>query len=338
MSTPTGAPSVVTQRLAQLRADAAAANAAPPNTPPVSEGAVVPPAAPVAAPPVTEGTPPTPAASQGERVTLSREEYNQLQADAGRAATAAGRAEVAAMELEEARQRLTQLEAQGKGTATPPPPAAPSAPAPAPTAVDVSNITFTDAENEQFGESRPYIEKVARQEAARIVNELLPGLTSKIEEARNTAVGVATTVQTNASRDFLNSVSVRVPNVATLIKDKNWEAFLDSVEPYSGATFEVLLGHNIKTRNLDAVVAIYKAFESKYITPLPSNAAFNGASPSGSAVAAPPEVPNGEKLKLSDRKKASEDYKKNRITYEQLQEVDKKFKAAEVLGNVDYNS
>jgi hypothetical protein len=341
MDTPSGAPSVVTQKLAQLRADAAAAGndgAQPPavvipgQQPPAPTPA--PPAAPAAA------DPPTPsAAAQGEHITLSREEYNELQANAGRATTATGREQLLAMELEEAQQRLTELRASGNGTTTPPAsPSAPAAPASAPTAVDVSGITFTEEENTQFGESREFIAKVARAEAARIVNELLPGITAQINEAKQAATGAVTTVQTNEARVFHGHVMSRVKDLGTLIKDKNWDAFLDSIEPFSGATFDVLLAHNVKNKNLDAVVNIYDAFRTKYIAPLPSSAGYTGAAPSASGTVEPPPPPSNEKLKISDRKKASDDYKKNRITYDQLQEVDKKFKEADKLGNVDYSA
>lgn len=346
MDTPSGAPSVVTQKLAQLRADAAAqAGDGQPPAPTVVIPGQQPPApaptpAPTPTPAATEPPTPTPTpASQGERVTLSREEYNALQADAGRATAATGREQMLAMELEEAQQRLTELRASGNGTATPPASApASSAPASAPTAIDVSGTTFTDEENTQFGDSRGYIEKVARLEAARIVNELLPGITAQISEAKQAATGAATTVQQNAARAFHSEVTGRVKDIQTLIKDKNWDAFLDSIEPFSGAPFGVLLTHNVNSKNLDAVVNIYDAFRTKYIAPLPSSAGYSGAAPSSNGTIEPPTPPSNEKLKISDRKKASDDYKKNRITYDQLQEVDKKFKEADKLGNVDYNA
>jgi hypothetical protein len=44
------------------------------------------------------------------------------------------------------------------------------------------------------------------------------------------------------------------------------------------------------------------------------------------------------KLKFSDRKKASEDYRKGKITKAQLDEVNNKFEEADKIGNVDYNA
>ena len=307
-------PSAVTAKLAALRAAADTAPAT--NTP----------------------TPPATNTPEGERVTLSRAEYNEMQAAAGRTQAASAREQLLALELEEAREALTQAQAHSKPVSTPSPSAA-ATPAPSTLTVDTSSTTFSDEENTQFGESRAYIEKVARLEAARIVNELMPSLVAQIDDVKKTASGVASSVHKQRADTFLDSVKLQVPNLAAITKDKHWEAYLDSVEPLSGLSMDRLLSDAVTKTDLARVVKLYRVYEEKYMAPLPTNdTGYAGASPSGGATSVPVPVPDTGKLKLSDRKKASEDFRKGRITYADLQQVQEKFKAAEAVGNVDLNA
>src|SRR5690606_20118865 len=125
-----------------LQAAAATADA-PPAAPPAADA---PPAAPAAAP----------AAQSGETVTVSREEFNDLQAQSGRSQTAQRAADAAALEVEEMRHRLTELEAQVKEK--PNADELPRQPKQAKPGdihnIDVSGVSFTDEENTNFGESR----------------------------------------------------------------------------------------------------------------------------------------------------------------------------------------
>lgn len=325
MSTPASAlPSVMQTKMAQLR------GVEPPVTPPVD---VTPPVTPPvdATPPVT----PPVDTNTGERITVSREEYNELQAQAGRANTLASREEIARLELEDARGRLTELENSNKSVPTPSVPAAPSS---APAAIDTTGITFTDEENEQYGESRAFLEKVVDLRVASVLNKLLPTLTASIEEVKQSATRAATSVEDNNARAFHTTVTAAVPDIGELIKHKHWAAFLDEIEGFSGATFDQVLTHNVSKKQLAPLVKIYDTFREKYVKSAESNGGFAGAVPGGGAVQLPPDKGQVVKLKVSDRKKASEDYRKGSISYEQLQVISKKFQEADALGNVDHNS
>lgn len=326
MTTTTSAlPSVMQHKLDQMRGEV--------NTPP----AEVPPVTPPATPPVEvpPGSPPANDNNAGERVTISREEYNEMQAEAGRAKTLASREEVARLALEEANHRLTELQNSNKSVPTP---AAPAAPASAAPVVDTSNITFSDEENDQYGESRAYMEKVVDLRVAEILNRVLPTLHASLEEVKQSATSAATSVEKNNAQTFHASVVAAVPDLAELIKHKHWPAFLDEVEDFSGATFDAVLAHNVNKRQLQPIVKIYDTFRIKYVKPPESNAGFAGAVPGGGAAQLPPDKNQVVKLKVSDRKKASEDYRKGRITYDELQVVSKKFEEADALGNVDHNA
>jgi hypothetical protein len=273
----------------------------------------------------------------GERVTLGRDEYNDLKAAQGKLQTMEGRLQLASDRFEEMQQRLTELESSNKGNPNPSTPAAPaSSSAPA---VDVSGIQITDEEKEKFGDSADYITKVAKLAAAEMVNQLLPNINNTIEDLRNQTKGIGTQLQTEAQRTFAKEVSTLVPNFKELILHKNWGDFLDEVEPMSGDTYDQVLVKNVQKGKAQQVANVYKAFSDKYVKPIEGNPGYAGAAPSGGATNLPPD-PNAskEKLKLSDRKKASDDYKKGRIKWEDLEKVNKAFDEAEKAGNVDYNS
>lgn len=272
--------------------------------------------------------------AEGERITLSREEYNTLKANSSRVETLQGREKTSALELEELRHRLTELQNSNKAVSNAP--AEPAAPAPA--VIDAASVQFTDDEEEQYGETREFIEKVVKIQVASILNTLVPELRTAIDEAKKAADGAVGEVNKNNQRSFHERLMAKVPELTTLIKHPQWVAFLDESEPVSGFTYEQLISHNVSNQNLDRTAKIYELFADKYVKPLPTNAGYAGASTGGGAVNDTGDAGKGTKLKYSDREKASKDYRMGRITHEQLQEVAKKFEAAEKAGNVDHNS
>lgn len=275
-------------------------------------------------------------ATSGDRITLSREEFDDLKANAGRVTALQARERDAMDRLEEVRHRLTELENGNKGSSNP----AQQAPSSATPVVDTASITFTPEEREQYDESRPYIEKVVDLRLAERLNALVPELRSMVEDARKQASTAVNTVQQANTRTFHSQVQAQVPDLQQIIKHKHWDAFLDETEPMSGATYDQLLAHSVQRQSLSSVVAIYNGFRNRYMhsQQQAANAGFAGASTSGGASSPAAQTPQPTKLKLSDRKKASEDYRKGRITWNDLQEVNKKFDAAEKSGSIDYDA
>jgi hypothetical protein len=265
------------------------------------------------------------AGSDGERVTLTRAELNELRAAAERAKTADARAEAQADRNEELSRRLTELETSSKAIPTPAAPVAPIVP----------DVEFTPEELEAYSESESFIAKVVRKELAKI----LPSITNDIKAAKDTATNAVTTLNTQSTSRFFAEVKSKVPNLDQLIKHKHWADFLDAEDPVSGATYQTLIQHNVAKLRVDQLVNIYKLFATKYgVEETTQPTGYTGAIPSGGANNPPPTPPKPEKLKMSDRRKASEDYRKNRITWAQLEEVNKKFEEADKIGNVDYNA
>lgn len=320
-----------------VRADALAASAPEPTPAPAPAGTVV--AAPAPGAPGTatvvepeDGTPqgsdaPALPPAPEERVTLSRAEYNELQAS--KAGTA--RLEAAQLRIEELTQRLTELETATKGT--------PQADVPPPKPLlDVGNVEFTEEEQRDFGESQEFVAKVAR----RVFAELAPALEDRLAKLEQGVQTATQSVARTAQSAFQERVFAAVPDLQALISHQNWGDFLDTKEEFSGKTFEQVLGESIRDNSVDRTKRIYDQFRKQYVgepSDKPSTAAgYAGAIPSGAATVEPPNPQAVQKMKMSDRKKISEDYRKGRITWEQKEEFDKKFVEAEKNGNVDYDA
>ncbi len=304
-------PSAMQARMAALEAE---------STP---SGEVTTPATPAATPTPTE---------VATTVTITRDEFNELQANAGKARQAQAQAESARLANEEAQHRLTELEKASK-----------SVPAATPTpALQEETVTFTEEEEKDFGDSREFITKVVKNEvnkALRSINDLVTELRGEIGSAKTLATTANTTVVQSAERRFFAQVKESVPNLDAIVKHKNWSDFLDHTDELSGATYHQLLGHNIKNENLNAVKKIYQKFSDQYLVGSDTTvqAGYAGGAPSGGAVQTPVVSGAAVKLKQSDRRKASEDYRKGKITWDNLQEVSKKFDEAEKSGNIEYD-
>lgn len=339
MSTPASAlPRAMQHRLAELKAASA-----DPSTPPASDPPSDP-ATPPVSPPTAVSPPTPPSPVEGERVTLTRAEYDALQANAGRSTTAEGRAEMLRLQLEEQAHRLTELENSSKsGATTAKPPA--GSPADSFDNIDISGISFTEDENKEYGESREFIQKVVRLEVAGILKDILPKISTALNETKRTAEGLATNVAKTEANSFRSELVKKVGRpLEQVFNHKHWEAYLDEVEPLTQYPMSALLTNAVNNKNVEAAANIYTRYVEKYMTGGDPNAdakaAYAGAAPGGGGDGAgnnPPAAASA-KLKLSDRKKANEDYRKGRITYAQLEEVNKKFLEADKAGNVDYTA
>ena len=328
-------PTAARQKLEAMQA--AAGDTQPPATPPAD---TTPPATPPAdTTPPAPPAPVTPTADTPavERVTLTREELNELRAAAGTANTQTARLEEAEARNEALLRRLTELEASHKGNPNPPAAPAPAAP-PAP-AVEIPEATFSDDENERFGDSREYIEKLARNVFAKLFAPIASELKADLARVRESSTDTSKAVEDHRQAIFNRDLLAAVPNLKELVRNQHWVKFLDEVDELTGSTMEAILGKHIQARSAEKAAKIYKRFEEKYIKPIAADTgAYAGATPSGGAVTTPQEPTPKAKLKLSDRTKASKDYISGKITYEQLQEVNAKFIEAEKAGNVDHNS
>lgn len=340
MSDTTGSalPSVMQKKVEGLRQQM--------DTPPAPTGEVAPAPAGDIPPPTPTGLPNADSVQTStEKVTLSRDDYNKLQADADKASNSNATLERTQLELEEARHRLTELESRGKGGIDPAAPVAPAAPGGDSSSLRIADdVSIDPEEEEKFGESRAYVEKVAAKLVASLMNPILAQFKTLFDDVSNKTETVGQQVLRSQQDDFKNRVMKAVPDLEALINHKHWKDFLIARNELAGVTYEELLSHNISNGNVDGMSAIYKLFRDKYgITDTPSGAAtgYEGAAVGGEGGSAqiPGEIA-AKKLKWSDRKRASEDYRfgRNGMTHEKLQEIDKQFKAADAKGLVDYNA
>lgn len=309
----------------------------PPVTPPAADAPLTPPTDNTPPAPPAADTPPTPPTV--ERITLTREELNELRAAAGASKTMEARLEEAESRNQALTLRLTELEESHKGNSTAPPASAP--PAATGPAAKLEAATFSDEETERYGDSKEYIAKVARNVIAELLPPILANLEGGLNEVRTTATNTTKTLEQQQHERFANKLQEAAPNYRELVRHQHWGKFIDEVDDLSGNTMESLLAYHINKKDAIQAAKIYKRFEDKYVKPLAptDNAEYAGALP-GTGASTPPADPGAPKpkLKLSDRTKASKDFINKKITYEELQLVNKSFEEAEKAGNVDYNS
>lgn len=279
--------------------------------------------------PLTPSAPPTDA----ERVTLSREEVNDLRAAAEAARAVQSRLDEAEGRNEALLARLTELETSNKGK--------PTADVPPTNAVSsiVTTVDFTEDEIKEYGESRAFIEKVVVAKVGEILNPILSTINASIAETRNATGTIQANMEKQGADAFADALTKEVPNFRLLIQHKLWPQFILQTDELSGMTMGDLLSLHIHNKNAVQAGKVYKLFEDKYIKPVDSNTgAYAGAMPGAGATNTPAEPQPTAKLKFSDRKKANKDFVDKKISWEKLQEITKAFEQAEKAGNIDYNS
>lgn len=293
---------------------------------------------------------PAPNSTVSTEIKVTQEELNRLRADAERATTADGRAQVLAMELAEAQAALTAAQGASKGGGVAEVPATPGA-APAPAAVariDATGAELTPEEREEYSEAEPIITKVVKREMAAALNGIFDGLEARIKALEGGISNVSQLserVAKNEAQEFVDKVKKTVGNFDAVVNHEHWKAFQQAPFPGTGGTYAQALATAHHARNLDDMKYIFDTFTAKYIgapgatnTNADSGPNYAGITPGGSAASGTVVGEKKEILKMSDRRKASEDFLKGRITQEKLDEVKKAFTKADAEGRVDYNN
>lgn len=314
-------PASAQARLDALRTDAPAA-----PTPEL-------PAAPVVTKP--EVVPP-----EAESVTISREEFNALQADAGRVKAAEGKADMAQMEIETLQTRLTALEqaAKGSGQDGKPAPAAPLA------ADDwaPSNVQFTDQEESDYGESRKYIEKVVLAVLDEHLPKLVATINGKVSKISESLENTARRTEQVEGRDFNDQVKNELKNDSidfdAVVNHQHWKAFTESDDPNTGFTYgNVILG-GLQTKNKNVVVRVFRDFAKKYgIGKKQGGTGYEGGIPSGGSKL--PETDGApEMLPFSKRKEAHVKFRNGELSQSDYQKIADDYSKAEREGRIDYDA
>jgi len=281
----------------------AKADAAKPPAPAAGD-APAPPSPP--APPAAGDAPAPPAP---ETVTIPASELQELRTNAERATAESLRAEAAHLDLEDARTRLTELETTRKQE-----PAVP---------VEL-DLGFTDAdaalsaeELEEYGAAEGTIRKIVRQEIAAAMRKYDTHLSPRLTKAEQRAEQATTVVTQSNQKRFMDVVKEKAPDVNTLVVHPAFNTFLRSFVPRTRMTYNQALEDAHKVEDLQGVLDIFDDFRTSAKITKPSTSGYNSGNPTG-ATGEPTPAPAGKRFSITERKKKSEDYRKGRISREDL--------------------
>jgi hypothetical protein len=277
------------------------------------------------------------------RVTISREEFNELQAAKDRLAAAERRTDAVRGDLEALQSRLTELEEAAKGSGQG---AAPASSGAVVIPADASQIPLTDKEKADFEEDTiALMEKIAENVYRRNFARDSAKISESIGEARQAADNATKTVGKVSNNQYTERVAAEVAKFSdfqTIVSHPHWAAFTQAEDDISGQSYAQLIQHNLNTNKVQPMVNIFKKFYDKYLKDEPNTDGYAGGVPTGSNNV-DTGAPNGNKpkmLKYSDRQKAQQDYlaQPRRISYDDYQAVKKEFDEADREGRVDYNA
>lgn len=275
------------------------------------------------------------------KVTISRKEFNELQANAGRVKSVEARAQSMQDDLEALQARLTELEAGSKGSHTG------GAPSPAPSVsagvqFDAAPVPLTDKEKADFEEDTiALMEKIANNAAKAVGQQLIQLINDKLGSLEQNVTHATQGLQQVRTKSFNDRVMDEVAKFSdfqSIVKHEHWKSFLESENIDAGEQYMETLARNVKNENLNAVVNVMRKFHDKYIKDaVDTTAGYAGANPSG-AVETPAGPKGPEVLKISERREAHRKYINKQISYEEYETVKKKFDIAEREGRIDYDN
>lgn len=194
-------------------------------------------------------------------------------------------------------------------------------------------LDFTDEERETYSQSLSVIERAAKREAMKLVQQAVEPLTREINQLR----GASRKLDDMTEKAFLTNVRRSIPDLDTITSSDAWKAYAGSRIPFTGMTVGQALMQAHNARDLDRVVEIFDGYRGKAT----SNAIASLTAPAVSGAAAAPRQAGSDqkpRLKWSERTKAHEAFVKGRLTHERLKQIDALYKQADAEGRVDYNS
>ncbi|HWG89169.1 MAG TPA: hypothetical protein VN679_15395 [Candidatus Acidoferrales bacterium] len=303
------------------------------------------------APPAQAPAAPTPALTpvpsaedrvQGESVTVTRGEFNELQAAAGRVRAAEGRVESLEMDKEALEARLTALEnaskGSGQGQGNDAPPANDEDWQP-------SQVQFTEDEQRDYGESREFVEKVVIDTLNKVLPKALAGLKGvkgKLTEIEQAVTKTVKHTEQIEGRDFNDQVRQKLAgdkiNFDDVVNHQHWVAFAESEDPNTGYLYADVIRGGLQNRKVEVVVRVFKDFAKKYgIGERPSSTGYEGGLSGGGS-----RVPEGndepEMLPFSKRKEAHKQWINKQISDSEYQRIRDAYEKAEKEGRLDYNA
>ena len=276
----------------------------------------------------------------GDRVTLSKEEFNALQAKAERVKAAEGRLQAVMGDVEAMQHRLTELEeaakSSGKGAVS-----GPSSAAPTPS--EFVERPLSEQQREDFeAETVAMVEQVAGNVFAKNIATIV----ARLDKLENSISSTSEQVQTAVVDNFTAGVRAEVAKLVspedtamfdTIVRNQHWTEFLDSEANDLGDTFADILRRAIDGKKTTAAVNVFSKFHDKYLKQTaPKPDGYAGAVPSGNSVPSTNESSGKEVLNFSERQAAHKRYLNGEINYEEFNKIKEKFDIADREGRVNY--
>lgn len=220
----------------------------------------------------------------------------------------------------------------------------PAAPVVAPTPPPVATRTLEeelDASESNYLPAVPVVKKlgtrIAKEVSEQIVAPLqdrIAGLEAKITNLESGQTNLGKVQFQNEEQGFVGQVKARVPEFDKIIDDPEWKELMHKPVPYTDMTFGQALATAHEKRNLKGVLQIFESFR-----PTKPSSVDDLASPPVRANGHDPtRVPVKPVLKASERRKASEDFRKKRITQDEFKRIADLYSVAEKEGRIDWNA
>lgn len=197
------------------------------------------------------------------------------------------------------------------------------------------SLDLTKEEQEQYGDALPVLTKLLAKQRREIEDSVVKPLQDKITTFEKSSTESQQKFASNEEAMFLQSVMSQVKDFNSIIKSPKWQEFV--AKPASDID-ETPIGAKLQeAHDRRDLVKVVKIFEN-YNKSLGNNMADAFKGPTVSSASAP--LPSNEKkpkLALSKRTKASEDFRKGRITLAQLDKIKALYAEADAEGRVDYD-
>lgn len=229
-----------------------------------------------------------------------------------------------ALKSEKAQRERLEQELQAMREAMPPP-----VPLPNP------EEDLNEEELATYGESQGFVSKVARKIARGETKAALAAIEKELKDLRESQHRVQSDLSTTSEQQFMGHVKSRIQNFDEIVASDEWKDYIATKAPYSRKTVYDMLAEAHVGRDLDTLAEIFAGFK-------PAKATLAGmVTPSLSGGGSAPIQLNGQTkpiLKISDRKRVSDDFVKGKITKDVRDYWVNLFKEAEAEGRLDFNA
>ena len=282
-----------------------------------------------------------PGNDEGDRVTISRAEFNELQAKADRVKAAEGKVQAVQDDLSAVQTRLTELENGSKGSGKPAD--RPASPASGSVLkVETTEVPLTQKEQDDFEEDTiALMTKIAGNVFTARIKEILPQLETALSEVSTSASNAVKDVGAVRARGFTDKVKEDVAKFSdfdTIVNHKHWAEFTQAEEEASGMTYGELIQKHLNAEDLKRMVGVFKTFHDKYEKDNGKPDGYQGVDTTDTPAPSTKGSGGNVKLKFSERQAAHKKYINKEISYEDYQKVKQKFDEADAKGLVDYDS